>query len=86
MDVLVQPVKIKHITGLGTLERVDGLVVVAHGEDVWLSFLAGVVREQFYQLELGGVGVLKLIEKDELVLFVQGEPQGIVLFEHVYGT
>ena len=50
----------------GAAETVDGLIVVAHDNDV-----AGIVTEEVKQFELGDVGVLKFIDQDVFVAFAE---------------
>ena len=63
------------------MEFIDGLVVVAdcHNTGVF------VVGEKFDDFELGGVGILKFVEQDELVAFGKGEAETGVGFEGLDG-
>ena len=49
---------IREVGGVGTLEFVNSLVVIAHGHNHWLF----VVGKLLYDLELGLVSILKLVK------------------------
>ncbi len=57
-------------------ESVDGLIVVAHDQDV-----ARFGREQMQQLQLRDVGILKFIHQDMFVAFLQFCAQARIFFQ-----
>src|SRR6266404_2096272 len=61
----------------GAAEAVDGLVVVAHGENIFRG-----VDQQFQQPQLRDVGVLKFVNQDVAIAVLQRGAQMGVALEH----
>ena len=78
-------VEVEEVGSIGALEAVNGLIVVAHGHDIWLTFIARVISEERNQLHLRIVSVLIFIQQDVLETFLGVVANFVVIFEQVDG-
>ena len=79
-------VEIKEVRRVGALETVNGLVVVAHSHNVWLTFIAWVVREEADELQLCVVCILVLVEQNILEAFLGIIARFVVVCEQIDGV
>lgn len=73
------------VVEVGPLEFVDGLVVIADGEDVGATFVDAAVEDLVEEAELHGGGVLEFVDEEVLVFFLEVEAEGGIFLEGLKG-
>ena len=67
---MVFGIKIEEVGGVGALEAIDGLIIVAYSHNIWAAFVAWVVCKEANEFCLCVVCILELIKKDILEAFL----------------
>lgn len=82
LSICICIVKIPYRLGIGSLELVDGLVVISHGK-----YIGTLIAHREYSSDeshLCFVGILELIDHDELISFRETHTHDIVLLDETY--
>ncbi len=81
-SICISVMEVAYRLGIGSLELVDGLIIISYGEYIWIFFIYR--DDSIDELHLCFVGILELIDHDELVRFSEAHTYDIVLLDETY--
>ena len=84
LGIWIEIVEYPDIAGIGSLELVDGLIIITDGE--YVRTLDTLTHDARDEPELCIVGILVLIDHDPLILFCQSCPDGVISLGQSYGS
>ena len=82
--ISVEVMEYPDIASIGSLELIDGLIVITDGE--YVRTLDALTHDARDESELGIVRILVLVDHDPLVLLCHGCPDEIISFDQTYRT